>query len=176
MSKPVVKRLERRSISGMVIALACWLSTTAIAANDLPEMVNRLSASCGTIPAETCVEIAWPHVDLDGDQKLSIAELEDLRRQMTGLALTQPQSLPTRIRNGVFLGLIVVRAVGTEKLFASYDSNGDGGIDRPELLQDLVLDGRPLPKLLSDPTAFDRRAFAERLGVASTLLGPALEE
>ena len=122
------------------------------------------------------MEIAWPYADRNGDQGLSAEELEALRQDVTGWVLTEPNALAREMRSGVLLGLVVVRAVGMNRLFVSYDTNGDGSIDRRELTQDLTLDGRPLPQLLSDPNGFDRKAFAERLGGAAAILGPTLEE
>jgi hypothetical protein len=158
----------------MLTAFAAFVAYPASAA-ELSKLVNRLSDDCVRLPAETCLEIAWPYADRDGDQQLSAGELESLWSDVTGMVLTQPDSLSRRMRSGMILGLVVVKSVGMERLFVSYDINGDGGIDRDELMQDLSLDGRPLPQLLRDPEGFDRRAFSERLGGAASLLGPGLE-
>ena len=165
----------RKALCALLAALAAYAIHPANAA-ELSNLVTRLSHDCVRLPAETCVEMAWPYADRDGDQQLSAGELESLQRDVTGMVLTQPDTLSRRMRSGMILGLVVVNSVGMERLFVSYDSNGDGGIDRGELMQDLSLDGRSLPELLRDPNGFDRQAFSDRLGGASALLGPGLEE
>jgi hypothetical protein len=64
----------------------------------------------------------------------------------------------------------VVDGVGIERLHALYDQDGDGLVDRDELLADVRLDERPLGEVLLDREAVDRVAIAARLGLPPVLL------
>jgi hypothetical protein len=73
-------------------------------------------------------------------------------------------------RSLLVLGFVVVEGVGIERLHALYDEDGDGLVDRDELLADVRLDERPLGEVLLDPEAVDRAAIAARLGLPPALL------
>ena len=66
--------------------------------------------------------------------------------------------------------VVVIDAVGLDKLVASYDADGDGKLSKKELLTDVRLDGRPLGQVLLDPKAVDRQAVAKRLGALSPVV------
>jgi hypothetical protein len=142
----------------------------ARASDGLHGIMLELMELCRTAPAGNCVDWAWPHADLDDDQRISLSESELLLKKVRTWALRHRADLVAETRNGVFLGLMVVQSLGVERLITSYDSDGDGALNRGELLQDQRVDGRPLPKLIRDPKSFDRTRFAERLGAAAPLV------
>jgi hypothetical protein len=168
-SKPVARLLASASLAVWILAAAL----PARASDGLHGIMLELMEICRTAPAGSCVDWAWPHADLDDDQRISLSESELLLKKVRRWALRHQADLIPEMRNGVFLGLMVVQTLGVDRLVASYDSDGDGALNRGELLQDLKIDGRPLPDLVRDPKGFDRDRFAERLGAAAPLASPA---
>lgn len=166
----------RRKPAAFVLALALGttlavaVSVSARASDGLHGIMLELMELCHRAPAGSCVDWAWPHVDLDDDRRLSVSESELLLKKVRTWALRHRADLVPEMRNGVFLGLMVVQTLGVERLITSYDSDGDGALSRGELLQDLRTDGRPLPDLIRDPNGFDRASFAKRLGAAAPLV------
>ena len=51
-----------------------------------------------------------------------------------------------------------------------YDTNHDGSLTLAEVTADIRLDKRPLPEILSDPSAIDWNSLAARAGSAAPLL------
>jgi hypothetical protein len=130
---------------------------------------------CALQPAAACVALAWRFADSDGDQGLSVAELAAIRTALEGWALRHQDELAAVERSGLALGLLLVDAIGLERLHTAYDADADGLISQRELLADVRLDQRPLAETLLDPAALDRAAIARRLGLPPALierLGP----
>ena len=162
--------------AALLVGLVFVPASPARASDGLHGIMLELMELCRTSPAGSCVDWAWPHADLDDDQRISLSESELLLKKVRTWALRHRAELVPEMRNGVFLGLMVVQSLGVERLIASYDSNGDGALNRGELMQDLRTDGRPLPDLVRDPEAFDRTRFAQRLGAAAPLVSPSTDE
>jgi hypothetical protein len=130
---------------------------------------------CSEQPAPACVALAWGFADSDGDEALSVAELAAIRTALEGWALRHQDELAAVERSGIALGLLLVDAIGLERLHTAYDADADGLISQRELLADVRLDQRPLAETLLDPAALDRAAIARRLGLPPALierLGP----
>lgn len=125
---------------------------------------------CQYQPAAACVEAAWRFADQDGDQGLSVAELQDVRDGLRAWAVWRADDLTATERSAFALGFLVVDGLGVERLHGLYDVDRDGLVDRDELLADLRLDERPLGETLLDGEALDRAALAARLGVPPALL------
>ena len=125
---------------------------------------------CMHAPAVQCVTQGFDFADADGDGKLSLAEVKSLQAQVDRWAKANADRLPANERQRLLVGLIVVQTVGPEQLFASYDVDGDGFLDREEVTADIRLDKRPLPQILADPAAIDWNALAGRAGDAAPLL------
>ena len=151
-------------------AMLVMATAPARASDGLHGIMLELMELCRSEPAGACVDWAWPHADLDDDRRLSLSESELLLKRVRTWALRHRADLVPEMRNGVFLGLMVVQTLGVERLITSYDNDGDGALSRGELLQDLKIDGRPLPDLIRDPDGFDRARFAKRLGAAAPLV------
>ncbi|MGH6945003.1 MAG: hypothetical protein ACREH6_12375 [Geminicoccaceae bacterium] len=134
------------------------------------QFVTATEPVCRSRPAEECIRLAFRFADTDGDLKLSAAELYRVRDDLEAWTEQQPDSLAPEQRGVIALGLGLVDAIGLETLMAGYDADGDGSLDRAELLADLRLDQRPLGELILDPAALDRHAMAHRLGVLAPWL------
>ncbi len=134
--------------------------------------LNESVPTCLAAPARDCIDAGWSHTDADFDDHLSVQELDTVRGAVTEWFAWRRDDLTRYERSIVTVGIGMLNAVGLERLFTSYDTNGDGLMDRSELLADIVeLDDRPLGQILSDPDAVDRAAVAQRLGALSPLLG-----
>jgi hypothetical protein len=121
-------------------------------------------------PAAACVEAGWAFADRDEDQGLSVNELERVRDELRAWAQWRADDLYPTERSLLTLGFLLVDGLGVERLHALYDQDGDGMVDRDELLADVRLDGRPLGEVLLDREAVDRAAIAARLGLPPVLL------
>src|SRR5690606_24335613 len=125
---------------------------------------------CQHQPAPRCVDRTWALVDLDADQKLSLAEVRSIHESVSTWLLSNGDELKPRERTNVTLGLALVNMVGLDRLFASYDADSDGQLTREELLADVDLDQRPLPDIVQDREAVKWQQLARRLGAAKPLL------
>lgn len=120
--------------------------------------------------AAACVEVGWVFADRDEDQGLSLVELEEIRDELRAWTQWRADDLNATERSLLALGFVVVDGLGIGRLHALYDQDGDGLVDRDELLADVRLDERPLGEVLLDPEAVDRAAVAARLGLPPVLL------
>jgi hypothetical protein len=173
----LVKRARRRAL-GLAALVLGGASAPAWAVVDEAAFERFMQTSrpgCALQPAAACVALAWRFADGDGDQGLSVAELAAIRTALEGWALRHQDELAAVERSGIALGLLLVDAIGLERLHTAYDADADGLISQRELLADVRLDQRPLAETLLDPAALDRAAIARRLGLPPALierLGP----
>lgn len=124
--------------------------------------------------AAACIDAAWFMADRDRDQLLSLDELAEIQRTLADWARWKKPALHENDWSGIQLGLMLARAVGLQRLLDSFDANRDHGLSQSELLADVTLDQRPLPQILTDRSAVDWDAVAQRLGSFSSLLGGAV--
>lgn len=129
------------------------------------------SLLCTEAPARDCIDLGWRFADADGDGTLSLAELRAVRSGFLDWASQAEGSLSGRDRIAFNLARTLAATVPLAPLFAIYDADGDGRLDRTELLTDLRLDERPLATILMDREATDWTAIRARLGRAGALLG-----
>jgi hypothetical protein len=132
--------------------------------------VTQSRPICLYAPAAACVEIGWAFADRDEDRGLSVMELEEVRDRLRAWTRWRADDLQPTERSLLALGFVVVDGLGLERLHRLYDKDGDGLVDRDELLADVRLDERPLGEVLLDPEAVDRIAIAARLGLPPILL------
>jgi hypothetical protein len=125
---------------------------------------------CQHRPAAACVEAGWAFANRDEDQGLSVVELEEVRDELRDWTQWRADDLHATERSLLALGFVVVDGLGIERLHGLYDQDGDGLVDRDELLADVRLDERPLGEVLLDPEAVDRAAIATRLGLPPALI------
>jgi hypothetical protein len=175
----LVKRTRRRRrpglASGLLALLAAAAPEVARAAPEPPivafdRFVSESNPVCHSGRAAECVDLAWRFADADGDEGLSLGELEALRADVEVWAIWRQADLAPNERSGIALGLWLVDSVGLEYLHAAYDADDDGLISRTELLADVRLDERPIGLVLLDPEAVDRAAIARRLGLPPDLI------
>ena len=161
-------------------SLLVFLAGPALAAGATPAQAiaafDRFLATTGPVcerdAAARCVDGAWTFADRNGDQRLSLGELQGVRDDLGAWLKAKEQAIPQAQRRMVQLGLLLIDGVGLPYLIQSYDTDGDGTISRAELLADVRLDARPLSQVLLDAQAVDWVALRQRLGpIAATLNG-----
>ena len=134
--------------------------------------LERSVPICIAAPAQDCINVGWAHTDANADERLSADELDRVRGAVTEWFAWRRDDLTRYEQSVLTVGIGLVNAIGVERLITSYDSNGDGLIDRAEALADIVqLDDRPLGQVIVDPEAVDRAGLAQRLGALSPMLG-----
>jgi hypothetical protein len=143
---------------------------SAAAPETLDQFLGRTVPMCLKAPAVRCVDQGFAFADADGDGLLSPAEVASVQAQVDRWTKGNARRLPPAERERLVMGLLLVQAVGPDRLFASYDADGDGLLSREEVTADIRLDKRPLPEILSDPAAIDWNALADRAGEAAPLL------
>ena len=152
-----------------LVILAAAASPAASAADPpivaFDRFISESNPVCQLRRATDCVDLAWRFADADGDQGLSLGELDALRADLEVWAIWRQTDLAAHERSGIVLGLWLVDSVGLEYIHAAYDADGDGLISRTELLADVQLDERPIGTVLLDPAAVDHAAIARRLGL-----------
>ena len=72
------------------------------------------------------------------------------------------------------IAIAAIDSAGLDSVFAGFDANRDGGIDRAELFADFRLDQRPFAEIVADPAAVDWQRFAGRFGETGRLFLPLL--
>ena len=144
------------------------VATPEIAAFE--QFIQSSGPVCQRQPAADCVEVGWHFADRDASGQLSLEELQAMRGRVLDWSAWRGQSLRKAERAAVTLGIWLVDSVGLDALFAGYNSDGDGGLSRQELLADVKLDQRPLIQVLRDPKAVNRKGVARRLGKLAPLM------
>jgi hypothetical protein len=172
-------RRRRSHAYGPVVALGLLLGAGpgAAGANPPPlhvarfdQFIDDTSPICQFEPAATCLDRAWDFADADGDDGLSLAELQAIRIALRDWVVWR-SGLTRTERAAIALGLLMADGLGLERVHAAYDLDGDGWIDRAELLTDVQPDGRPIGQVLLDPARTDHAAIARRLGLPEALVG-----
>ena len=169
----MVTRLLRRCLTLSLLALGAAGSPQAAAEPPIVAFDRFVSESdpvCRSHRAEECVARAWHFADADGDDGLSLAELQALRADLEVWAIWRQNDLAAHERSGIALGLWLVDTLGLDYLHTVYDADGDGLISHSELLADVHLDERPIGAVLLDPAAVDHAAIARRLGLPPAIL------
>jgi Ca2+-binding EF-hand superfamily protein len=173
---PRPDRMRPFSLAVMLATLLAGSLATRAAAPDPKDKVSLdrfLETSvplCLQAPAVRCIEHGFGFADLNHDGKLSLAEVQATETQVERWAKSNAQLLPADERQKLIVGLLVVQTVGPNQLFSSYDADRDGTLSLNEVTADIRLDKRPLPEILSDPSAIDWNALAARAGSAAPLL------
>jgi hypothetical protein len=132
--------------------------------------IGKSGPICLERPAAECVDVAWGFADTNHDQGLSVEELQALRDGLRTWSAWRAGDFTNVERSLLALGFLVVDGLGVARLHALYDADGNGLVDREELLADVRMDDRPLGEILLDREAVDRAAVAARLGLPPVLL------
>jgi hypothetical protein len=136
----------------------------------LDGLITGIGPLCLRAPAAQCVDQGFAYADRDRDGRLSLQEAKTVEGEVSAWTKANAGKLPPEERQRLVTGLVVFQTVGTDNLFASYDSNGDGALTKDEVLADVKLDKRPLPQVLSDPASVNWDRLAARAGSAAPLL------
>jgi hypothetical protein len=167
-------------VLGAAMGTAVWADDAAVTSQVTPGpgrqvmIFDRFIVSSGPVclhqPAADCVDVAWLFADQNGDDGLSVEELQDVRDGLGAWSAWRIDDLSQTERSLLALGFLLVDSLGVERLHALYDSDHDKLISRDELLADVRLDERPLGEVLLDADAVDRAAIASRLGLPPALV------
>ncbi len=164
--------LVAMTLPALLGSLTVEAETPSASALTVQDFLDQSVPVCLSAPARDCIDAGWQHTDADSDDHLSVHELDTVRGAFTEWFDWRRNDLTRYERSLISVGISMLNAVGLERLFASYDANSDGLINRAELLADIIeLDDRPLGQVLVDPAAVDRAAVAQRLGALSPVLG-----
>ena len=162
-----------RRIISFVAVLALWPALGSATSNGHTpttesKAFGRFLSSTGPIcqhqSSLLCVDAAWRFADHDGNQSLSLGELEGVRDDLRAWLSWKEEEIPLAQRRMVQFGLMLVDGIGLPYLVESYDADGDGAVSRTELLSDVRLDARPLGQVLLDSNAVDWESLKRRLG------------
>jgi len=163
-----------RSIARFGTALLLLLATRAEGATPVERSLDGFLASavpiCMKAPAVQCVDRGFAFADRDRNRRLSLAEAKRTQAEVNRWTKANARKLPPQEREKLVMGLLVLQTVGPEQVFKSYDADGDGELTREELTADIRLDRRPLPEILTDPSAIDWDSLTARAGEAGPLL------
>jgi Ca2+-binding EF-hand superfamily protein len=168
----------------VVMALLAGATTAVAVSEEAPSIeiltferfITATGPVCDRDSATVCFDLAFDYADANGDAVLELGELVDVRDALADWSLWRDEVLTVQERNGIRLGLWLVDSVGLDRLFASYDHDGDERLSADELLADVTLDRRTMAEVLLDPEAVDRRSVARRLGALAPFLDQALPD
>lgn len=176
MSLPVPNRENRRracpGLPGAALAalLLAGAQGALAAERSLDRFLETNVPFCLEAPAVQCVDRGFAYADQDGDGRLSLAEAKTAQAEVNGWTKANARRLPPAERERLVMGLLLLQTLGPERVFESYDADGDGELTREEVTADIRLDRRPLPQILGDPAAIDWDALTARAGEAAPLL------
>lgn len=151
-------------------------SAEPLRADDVAAFLAEAGPLCALRPAADCIDSGWRFADRNGDDRLGLNEVNDVRDGVQRWFLSAREELPRQTSAGVAVGLLALQLVGVSSFHDSYDTDGDGQVTRGEALVDMTLDRRPLPVLLQDRAAVDWPRFLERLGVGAAVIDGLLPE
>jgi hypothetical protein len=157
-------------VSVLVAATAAVAAVTPDGLERFDSFARSAGPFCAQAASRQCFERAFTFADADGDGGLSLTEVDEVRVTTLDWTRANRDELSPNDRKGILGALALVEVAGLEHLFASYDADGDGELDRKELQADVKLDDRPLPKLVHDPNAVNWASVRGRLGPAAMLL------
>jgi hypothetical protein len=142
----------------------------ARAADPFENFIVGLRSTCARAPATSCTTAVSRFLDSDRNGKVEPDELEATSRMATASIGKSDGPLNATERSSVAVALMILKSAGMPQIFAGFDSNGDGGIDRAEMFQDFRIDRRPFGAIVRDRKSVDWSAFARRFGKVGGLI------
>lgn len=168
--------------NGLAISMAALLSMTGAAlAQSAPAAPNALEVALTEMrvayeaaPSAVCAGRAAALFDANGDGGVTRDEMVAGTHRMRVEAQSASSAFNDSERLMVALAVAALDRAGPDQVFAGFDANGDGRVDRAEMFADFRLDQRPFNQLVADPGAVDWPAFAARFGETGKLFLPLL--
>jgi hypothetical protein len=142
----------------------------ARAADPFESFIVGLRSTCARAPATRCTAAVSAFLDSDRNGKVEPDELEAASGMATASIGNTDGPLNATERSSVAVALMILKSAGMPQVFAGFDSNGDGGIDKAEMFQDLRIDRRPFGIIVRDPKSTNWSAFAQRFGKVGRLI------
>lgn len=132
--------------------------------------VRETGPACAFSTSKGCFEQIFRFADRDGDGALDLDEIQVMRDRSRQWLLAHSGELAPADKQAAVVTLLAIDFVGLDRLFASYDVDGDGLLTPDELSADIVLDERPVPVLAQDPDAVNWDQLLGRLGSGAAVL------
>ena len=166
---------HRQGSPRRLLLLGALLWTTAAApvprpGADLDRFIKGIGPLCLKAPARACIDRGFAYADKDRSDTLSLPETEAVYQEVKAWKDANAQTLAPGDRQQINSVMTVVDTLGLGTVFNGYDGNGDGQLTKTEILADLKLDDRPLPEILSDPSAINWGNLTARAGMAGPLI------
>ena len=152
----------------LVLALPATAGPPTPAAFD--HFVRETGPACTRTASRICFDKIFRFADADRDGALDLAEMRDLRMRSGDWLLGHADLLMPTDKQAAVLTLLAIDFVGVDRLFQSYDVDGDGLLTRQEVAADIALDDRPVPVLAKDPKAVNWDQLLGRLGNGAVVL------
>lgn len=165
----------RRRCAGAVrwLALAfLFVATTAPAAaqDAFTGFIIGLRDICAEQPARACTKRVTSYLDVDNDKLVSLQEFQTVQDLAKTAVASKNEGLSATERNLIAIGLMTLQHAKLDKVFASFDADGNGGLSEQELFADFRVDHRPFGDIIADPDSVDWRSFAQRFGKVGFLV------
>ena len=167
----------RRSMGAALLIAVAALTNGAMAADrvsPLGKALAEMRVACERAPSTVCASRAAALFDRNGDGGVDRDELTDARRSMVAEAQAQSSGLNDTERGLVALAVAAFDSAGLDTVFAGFDADRDGRIDRAEMFADFRLDERPFHRVAADAESVDWPALANRFGETGRMFLPLL--
>jgi hypothetical protein len=142
----------------------------ARAADPFEGFIVGLRSTCARAPAASCTAAVNSFLDSDRSGRVEPDELEAASRMATASIGKSDGPLNATERSSIAVALMILKSAGMPQVFAGFDTNGDGGVDRAEMFQDFRIDRRPFGAIVRDRKSVDWSTFAQRFGKVGGLI------
>lgn len=133
-------------------------------ANILDVRISETRVICARGPSTNCSRAIHRVMDSDGDDMVSLDEIDSARMQATRLVHDRKSSLSPEERTIFGLAVFGLISAGPPQVFANFDTDKNGALDHDEMFADIRLDQRPFATVVNDPGAVDWTSLANRFG------------
>jgi hypothetical protein len=172
--KSMIRMVARVAGLAALAALPAEALIAAPADETLGVAFGDMRIACARAPSAVCANRVTALLDGNGDGRIVPAELDETRRRALAEARQKQTGLTDSDRGMVAIAIAAIDSAGLDTVFAGFDANRDGGIDRGELFADFRLDNRPFAEIVNDPQAVDWPGFADRFGETGRMFLPLL--
>lgn len=156
----------------LVVCGLAWLGYSAPATADdaaFDSTLRQLAGLCLHGPATDCAARFFALADADGDGRADAGELGGLDARLRLWTSANADTLQPEDLRALRVGFLLVDTIGIERGIMLYDNDGDRALSLDEATADLILDQRPLPRLVQEQALVDWPAVRQRLGVTAML-------